>query len=519
MRRARRNSLLALLLLTAQGGAVTAGFGAPAGDSATAGPGPDAPVVRRAAKAAGHAPRKTAAARGVFAADTAGPGGAGTDIEPAAAAADPGAPAPQIDSATQPPPVSQAAPAPNDGNPAPIQHEQAARRQVEDAERVRTLQIDTQRDATEQAAQAQADEQWLSAEQTEALERLKRAEAAVNEMTVHLLDLNRRRAEAQMRIDKQIEALHPLLPVIVRMSDYPVETLLGSGLPAEDAIRGILVMRTVARSAEAAARALAKDRETLDDATKAAAEVAPQLAAAEAARSYEADTLSRQLAATKERREAAEQAAADASRRAAAEAARANTLRSMLQILETQRRLEEARAREDALRADREDSTNEADAARLRQAALAHPTGTGTLALNAKPAGQVTPPVVGTLVRGWGDAENGEPATGQSWRTDPGAPVVAPCGGTVVFAEPFHGYGLLVIIDCGGGYHAVMSGMDQIAVVPGRAIGAGDPVGAMRAVSKAAATGAAPIETPTLYFELRKGGRPVDPAPWLRPSG
>ena len=223
-------------------------------------------------------------------------------------------------------------------------------------------------------------------------------------------------------------------------------------------------MRTVARNAEAAARALAADRETLDAATKAAAEVAPQLAAAEAARSYEADSLSRQLAATKARREAAEQAAADASRRAAAEAARANTLRSMLQILETQRRLEEARAREDALRADRDQSTDEAEAARLRQAALAHPTGMGTLALNAKPAGQVTPPVTGTLIRGWGDSENGEPATGQSWRTEPGAQVVAPCGGTVVFAEPFHGYGLLVIIDCGGGYHAVMSGMDQVAV-------------------------------------------------------
>ena len=225
--------------------------------------------------------------------------------------------------------------------------------------------------------------------------------------------------------------------------------------------------------------------------------------------------MGRQLAATKERREAAEQEAADAARRAAAEAARADTLRSMLQILETQRRLEEARAREDVLRAERDQATVVAEAARLRQAAMARPTGAGTLAVNAKPAGQLTQPVAGTLVRGWGDPDNGEPATGQSWQTEAGAAVVAPCGGTVVFAEPFRGYGLLVIIDCGGGYHAVVSGMDQIAVIPGRPVRDGDPIGTMRASASDATLSGPPI----LYFELRKGRPAGQSGPWLRPSG
>jgi septal ring factor EnvC (AmiA/AmiB activator) len=121
-------------------------------------------------------------------------------------------------------------------------------------------------------------------------------------------------------------------------------------------------------------------------------------------------------------------------------------------------------------------------------------------------------PVPGKLLRGWGDPEDGEPATGQSWQTEPGARVVAPCGGTVAFAEPFHGYGLLVIIDCGGGYNAVLSGLDQLAVVPGRAIQDGDPIGSMKAVAKGDAA-----EPLVLYFELRKAGRPVDPSPWLKP--
>ncbi len=283
------------------------------------------------------------------------------------------------------------------------------------------MQVDNQRAATEQAAQALAEEQRLTVEQSAAFERLKRAEAAVDEMTRHMADLNQRRADAQSRIDKRVAALRPMLPVVVRMSEWPVETLLGARVPAQDAIRGMLVLRGIARQAEADARSLIADRDTLDAATKAAAEVAPRLSAAETARAVEADALAQQLAQTKERRESAQMDAAAAARRAAAEAARANSLRSMLQILETQRRLEEARAREDELRAEREQRETAAEAARMRQAALSRPTGAGTLSANAKPAGQITPPVAGILVRGWGDPENGEPATGQSWRTDPGA--------------------------------------------------------------------------------------------------
>ncbi len=496
----------------------------------------------------------------------------------------------------------------------PLGREDATRRQVEDSERVRAMQIDAQRLATEQAAQALAEEQRLTAEQSAAFDRLKHAEAAVDAVTRRMRDLDRQRDEARDRLDRRVAALRPMLPVIVRMSDYPLETLLGAQRSAEDAVRGILVLRGIARQAEIDARSLIADREALDAATKAAADVAPNLAAAEAARAVEADALARQLSDTKERREAAEQDAVAAARRAAAEAARANTLRSMLQILETQRRLEEARAREDELRADREQKESAAEAARVRQAALTRPTGAGTLAANARPAGQILPPVSGTLLRGWGDPDGGEAATGQSWQTGPGARVVAPCGGIVAFAEPFRGYGLLVIIDCGGGYHAVLAGLDQISVAPGESLRGGDPIGAMRAAPMPAgstsaasapaaiapdaivptdvapsavassdvapsaaaspsvgttaivASGTGPDATgqtstlaqsgqsaggpnsggeivrgqsppdtatasavsggppaaavsPILYFELRKAGRPVNPAPWLKPPG
>lgn len=437
---------------------------------------------------------------------------------------------------TSAPPAEDAGAAPEAGGAA--DHEQATRQEVEDSERLHAMQIDAQAAATEQAAAALQEEQRLTAEQADALRRLRAAEAAVNDMTAHMLELNRRRADAQHRIDQETAALRPLLPIIMRMSSWPAETLLATRLSAEDSVRGIIVLRGLARQAEQDAQALIADRKALDAATKAAAVAAPELAAAEAARYYEADTLSRQLADAKARRTAAQQEAADAARRAAAEAARASSLRSMLQILETQRRLEEARAREDELRAQRDQKQAAVEAAQIRQAALGQPTGAGTLAADAKPDGQITPPVSGTLLRAWGDTTDGEPATGQSWRTQPGARVVAPCDGTVAFAEPFRGYGLLVIIDCGGGYHAVLGGLDQIVVAPGKPVHGGDVVGAMAAASDAAptslltgstASGAAPASNvlsgasaaslPVLYFELRKGGRPVNPAPWLKPLG
>jgi septal ring factor EnvC (AmiA/AmiB activator) len=151
----------------------------------------------------------------------------------------------------------------------------------------------------------------------------------------------------------------------------------------------------------------------------------------------------------------------------------------------------------------------------------ARPTGAGTLAAEREAGWPAYDAGHGNmLVRGWGDADNGEPATGQSWQSEPGARVLAPCGGTVAFAEPFRDYGPLVIIDCGGGYHAVLSGMGQLAVVPGRAIRNGDVVGTMPAATKTATSGGPPKNTPPiLYFELRKGGHPIDPGPWIRPEG
>ena len=84
--------------------------------------------------------------------------------------------------------------------------------------------------------------------------------------------------------------------------------------------------------------------------------------------------------------------------------------------------------------------------------------------------------------------------------------VSAPLDGRVVFAAPFRGFGPLLIIDRGGGYHVLMAGMSQLDVREGASVVAGQAVGEIVAQRD---------EPARLYLELRYRGVPLEPAPRL----
>jgi len=78
--------------------------------------------------------------------------------------------------------------------------------------------------------------------------------------------------------------------------------------------------------------------------------------------------------------------------------------------------------------------------------------------------------------------------------------------GTIVFAGDFMDYGNMVIVQHDDGWHSVTAGMDVLYVEPGEVVRQDATLGVMG-------------ETPDareLYVELRKGSKPVDPAPWMR---
>ncbi len=121
--------------------------------------------------------------------------------------------------------------------------------------------------------------------------------------------------------------------------------------------------------------------------------------------------------------------------------------------------------------------------------------------------GRLVVPVVGRIVSKYGRKEPiGTRIKGLRFETGDGAQVVAPHAGQVVFAGRFRGYGRLLIIDHGEGYHTLLAGLGRIDVAVDQKLLTGEPVGIMAPSGKG---------SPRLYLELRRNGRPVDPQPWL----
>lgn len=125
-----------------------------------------------------------------------------------------------------------------------------------------------------------------------------------------------------------------------------------------------------------------------------------------------------------------------------------------------------------------------------------------------KARGKMVFPVRGRVVTRYGESggATGLTAKGLTLATRNEARVVAPYDGEVVFAGPFRGYGQLLIIAHGEGYHLLLAGLSRIDSAVGQTLLAGEPVGVMGRPEKGG---------PSLYIELRRKGEPINPLPWL----
>ncbi len=128
--------------------------------------------------------------------------------------------------------------------------------------------------------------------------------------------------------------------------------------------------------------------------------------------------------------------------------------------------------------------------------------------------GTLHPPLIyGELLQGFGFMEESKRSKNlirhTGWRLQ--APsthrvrCIAP--GKVVMAKPYKGFGLMIVVDHGNGYHSVYAHMGTIIVAEGSKVDKATPLG------QAGKREGPPISE--LYFELRKDGIPVDPEGWF----
>lgn len=379
--------------------------------------------------------------------------------------------------------------------------------QLRDTERARAAELARQHDASARAAAAAQQEAALTAERVQAAARLQDAEQALAAAAARVADLAARRRTAADRLAARAAALGPLLPAIERLALYPAETLLAVPIPPEDAVRGEIVLSGIAHTLERDAAALRAEQAEVAVLQSQLDAAVPGLDAARAEQARLAADLDARIAEATAAQQDAADAAAQAAARAAEDAAHADSLRAAIARIEAARRAAEARAREEAAAAERRRQADAAAAAEAQQEALARPAGPGV----GEPHGQLAAPVAGTKLRAFGQPTDAGPANGETYATPPGARVLSPCGGQVVFAGPFRSFGLLLIVDCGGGYHFVLSGLDRLDAAVGRHVEAGEPVGVMAEWDPRRPG----VNRPTLYLELRKDGEPVNPAPFL----
>lgn len=117
-------------------------------------------------------------------------------------------------------------------------------------------------------------------------------------------------------------------------------------------------------------------------------------------------------------------------------------------------------------------------------------------------------PVDGQLIKKFGEQTGlGElRSDGYFYATAEGAPVRAVEDGRVVFADWMRGYGQLVIVQHRGGYLSLYAHNEAIYKALGASVKRGEVISAAGRSGGARRTG--------LYFEVRRGGQPVNPARW-----
>jgi len=122
-------------------------------------------------------------------------------------------------------------------------------------------------------------------------------------------------------------------------------------------------------------------------------------------------------------------------------------------------------------------------------------------------------PVRGKIIRFFGTYKNNKFnvtnfCSGINIRAKRGEPVAAVCEGKIIYSSWFKGYGNMIIIDHGSSYYTLYAHLEEVLMAKGAEIETGE------VIATVGDTGS--LTGPSLHFEVRHHGKPVDPLEWLK---
>jgi septal ring factor EnvC (AmiA/AmiB activator) len=377
-----------------------------------------------------------------------------------------------------------------------------------------------------QAAEALAAEiEALRAESVATAKAAQEHEAALSTLEEQLAALNAEETGKAKALTRQRGQQAQLLMALERLARNPPEALaLAPGDPL-DTVRSALLMGAAVPPLEAQAHRLRQEIAALAQLRRRIAEAEGQHRSERLGLDQEQTRLTQLIARKAMLQEQARQGEQESGQRQVQLAAQATDLQQLIERLEAERRARDAEAQRRREQADRRAEAERREAERRARAQEPRPQAHApdvvvmappplvpdaarprTVRPFGKARGSLLSPASGRLARRFGESDElGVASKGLTLETRQGAQVIAPYDGRVLFAGPFKGYGQILIIEHGGGYHSLLAGLGQLEGTVGQWLVAGEPVGTMPRGE----------EKPRLYLELRHDGQPINPLPWL----
>ncbi len=382
--------------------------------------------------------------------------------------------------------------------PDPAKQLQQVERDLQEADKAKA-QLDAKAEALEkELADLRARAIEAADQQRSQSDELARLESALG-------DLGEEEKARLDRIEADRAALADLLGALQRLSRLPPDTMIAAPQSPSDTVKSALLLRSAVPELKTRADALSRELQGLVDLRRQLAQQKDKTARAAESLALRQRDLAVLVARREELSKNTDSERARLSTRVASLGEKAGDLKDLIEKLEAERKAEAARKaeaerqRQAQLEADREKRARDRVAGLKR--APAEPQSAGIL-------GGMVAPVSGKVVRRYGQTDDvGATSRGLTYSGRAGGPVVAPADGAVMFAGPFKGYGLLLILEHANGYHSLLSGLGRIDAQVGQRVLGGEPVGLLSGDGD-----------PSLYYELRRGGQPVNPARGLAAS-